>query len=45
VDQIPGMTPDLAEKMMAFLNEMTEEGGDEEEPGPPSPPAGPPTAA
>jgi len=43
VDQIPGMTPDLAEKMMAFLNEMTEEGG-EEEPGtaaPPAPPAPP----
>jgi N utilization substance protein A len=31
VDQIPGMTPDLAEKMMSFLNEMTEEGGEEEE--------------
>jgi N utilization substance protein A len=45
VDQIPGMTPDLAEKMMAFLNEMTEEGGEEEEPGPASPPAGPPPAA
>ena len=45
VDQIPGMTPDLAEKMMAFLNEMTEEGGEEEEPGPASPGAGAPTAA
>src|SRR5213594_2542511 len=45
VDRIPGMTPDLAEKMMAFLNEMTEEGGEEEEPGPATPPAGPPTAA
>jgi N utilization substance protein A len=33
VDQIPGMTPDLAEKMMSFLNEMTEEGGEEEEAG------------
>src|SRR6266850_2232968 len=33
VDQIPGMTPDLAEKMMAFLNEMTEDGGEEEEAG------------
>ena len=30
VDQLPGMTPDLADKMMAFLNEMTEEGGEEE---------------
>ncbi len=45
VDRIPGMTPDLAEKMMAFLNEMTEEGGEEEEPGPASPSAGAPTAA
>jgi hypothetical protein len=27
------MTPDLADKMMAFLNEMTEEGGEEEEAG------------
>ena len=33
VDQIPGMTPDLAEKMMSFLNEMTEDGGEEEEAG------------
>jgi hypothetical protein len=24
------MTPELAEKLMAFLNEMTEEGGEEE---------------
>src|SRR5437588_10357889 len=31
VDQIPGMTADLADKMMSFLNEMTEEGGEEEE--------------
>src|SRR5213596_372019 len=45
VDKIPGMTPDLAEKMMAFLNEMTEEGGEEEEPGAASPDAGTPTAA
>jgi len=44
VDQIPGMTPDLAEKMMAFLNEMTEEGGDEE-PGTAAPPAPPAPAA
>jgi N utilization substance protein A len=33
VDQMPGMTPDLADKLMAFLNEMTEEGGEEEEAG------------
>ena len=49
VDQLPGMTPDLADKLMAFLNEMTEEGGEEEEPGggggPASPGAGAPTAA
>src|SRR5438046_1198589 len=45
VDQLPGMTPDLADKMMAFLNEMTEDGGEEEEPGPASPGAGAPTAA
>jgi transcription termination/antitermination protein NusA len=31
VDKIAGMTPELADKLMAFLNEMTEEGGDEEE--------------
>jgi hypothetical protein len=30
------MTPDLADKMMAFLNEMTEEGGEEEEAGKPT---------
>jgi len=34
VDKIPGMTPDHADKLMAFLNEMTEEGGEEEEPRP-----------
>ena len=31
VDQLSGMTPDLADKLMAFLNEMTEEDGEEEE--------------
>jgi len=47
VDKIAGMMPELADKLMAFLNEMTEEGGDEE-PGsanvntPPPPPAPPP---
>jgi len=30
VDKIAGMTPEIADKLMAFLNEMTEEGGDEE---------------
>jgi N utilization substance protein A len=33
IDQLPGMTSDLADKMMVFLNEMTEEGGEDEEPG------------
>src|SRR5439155_20164935 len=30
VDKIADMTPEIADKLMAFLNEMTEEGGDEE---------------
>ena len=30
------MTPDLADKLMAFLNEMTEEGAEEEEGGKPA---------
>jgi transcription termination/antitermination protein NusA len=30
VDKIAGMTPDIADKLMAFLNEMTEDGGEEE---------------
>jgi len=30
VDKIAGMTPEIADKLMAFLNEMTEEGGDDE---------------
>ena len=30
VDKIVGMSPELADKLMAFLNEMTEEGGDDE---------------
>jgi len=53
VDKIAGMTPEIADKLMAFLNEMTEEGGDEEPaPGsgktdapPPAPPAAPAPAA
>jgi len=41
VDQLPGMTADIADKLMAFLNEMTEDGGEDEEPevAPPTPPA------
>ncbi|HVH66558.1 MAG TPA: transcription termination factor NusA [Gemmatimonadales bacterium] len=31
VEKIAGVTPELADKLMAFLNEMTEEGGDEED--------------
>src|SRR2546422_495095 len=51
VDKIAGMTPDLADKLMAFLNEMTEEGGEEEAPAEPgasdaaaAAPAAPPPA-
>ena len=28
VDKVPGMTPELADRLMAFLNELTEDGGD-----------------
>ena len=46
VDKIPGMTPEIADKLMAFLNEMTEEGGeDEPEPGPAGAPDGAPAPA
>src|SRR5947199_6667963 len=46
VDKIAGMTPELADKLMAFLNEMTEEGGeDEPEPGPADAPGGAPAPA
>ena len=31
VEKIAGMTPELTDKLMAFLNEMTEEGGEDEE--------------
>ena len=41
VQAIAGMTPELAEKLMTFLNEMTEEGGEET----PAPPETPPPAA
>src|SRR5881394_67318 len=41
VDKIEGMTPELADKLMAFLNEMIEEGGEEEEePAPEGDPGG-----
>src|SRR5437660_1247510 len=46
VDKLAGMTPELADKLMAFLNEMTEEGGeDEPEPGPAGAPGGAPAPA
>jgi transcription termination/antitermination protein NusA len=52
VDKIAGMTPELADKLMAFLNEMTEDGGDEEPgganvntPPPPAAPSPPPPPA
>src|SRR5881227_2564922 len=46
VDKIAGMTPELADKLMAFLNEMTEEGGeDEPEPGPAGAPGETPAPA
>lgn len=45
---IPGMTPELADKLMAFLNEMDDDGGEAppapaapEPPTPPTPPAAP----
>ena len=39
VEKMEGMTPPLVERLMAFLNELTEEGGDEAaaEPGPAEP--------
>jgi N utilization substance protein A len=43
VDRMAGMTPELADKLMAFLNELTEEGGEEEAPTA-EPPAGAPPA-
>jgi N utilization substance protein A len=36
VDRMEGMTPELADTLMAFLTELTEDGGDE----PPPPPSG-----
>src|SRR5213082_804254 len=45
VDKIAAMTPELADKLMTFLNEMMEEGG-EDEPGPAvEPPPGGDTSA
>src|SRR6058998_3337217 len=32
VERMEGMTPELTDKLMAFVNELTEEGGDEESP-------------
>jgi N utilization substance protein A len=36
---IPGITPELADKLMAFLTEMTEEGEEDAEPEAPAPSA------
>jgi N utilization substance protein A len=33
VDKLEGMTPELADRLIAFLNELTEEGGEEASPG------------
>jgi N utilization substance protein A len=38
VDRMEGMTPELADTLMAFLTELTEDGGEEPPPG--APPAG-----
>ena len=40
VDKIAGMTPELADKLMAFLNELTEEGSEDEAPADEPPVAG-----
>src|SRR5205823_8568393 len=40
VDKIAAMTPELADKLMTFLNEMMEEGGEDEAGPPVDPPAG-----
>jgi transcription termination/antitermination protein NusA len=46
IDAMAGMTPELADKLIAFLNELTEDGGEEEEGSPAGPePAGPPAPA
>jgi N utilization substance protein A len=39
VDGMEGMTPELADKLMAFLTELTEDGGEEEPSGGAPPPA------
>jgi len=39
VDKLEGMTPELADRLMAFLNELTEEGGEEPSAGTETPPA------
>jgi len=40
VERMEGMTPELTDKLMTFLNEMTEEGSDEETPAAEPPAAG-----
>jgi N utilization substance protein A len=36
IERLEGMTPELADKLIAFLNELTEEGGEEEGPATPA---------
>jgi len=38
VDKLQGMTTELADRLMAFLNELTEEGGEEQDAGTDAPP-------
>ena len=38
MDKLEGMTPELADRLMAFLNELTEEGGEESSSGSEAPP-------
>jgi hypothetical protein len=38
VDKLQGMTTELADRLMAFLNELTEEGGEEPGAGTDAPP-------
>jgi N utilization substance protein A len=45
VDKLQGMTPPLAERLMSFLNELTEEGGEEQSAETDASPTPPPQAA
>ena len=41
VDKLEGMTPEMADRLIGFLNELTEDGGEEPSPAPEAPPAPP----